>query len=227
MKITYYGHSCLFIEAEGHKVIIDPFLKGNPLCDVNPESIEVDAVLLTHAHDDHFGDTLQIAKQNDCPVVAIFELAMLCQQRGVSVQPMNTGGSCEVAGMKVKLTPAFHSSSLFDNGQYLYAGQPVGMIITAEGKTIYHAGDTALFSDMKLIGDLHTIDVAALPIGDHFTMGPDEAVIAAEWVKAKQVLPLHYNTFEPIQQDAQKFADKLKEKHITGHVLGIGNSIEI
>jgi L-ascorbate metabolism protein UlaG (beta-lactamase superfamily) len=227
MKITYYGHSCLLVEGNGKRVIIDPFLSGNPDSGIKPGEVQVDAVILTHAHDDHFGDSLDIAKNNQCPIIAVFELAMYCAQKGAEIHPMNPGGQFSFDGFTVKMTPAFHSSSIREGDTYLYAGQPVGIILTMDGKTLYHAGDTALFGDMKLIGDLHEIDAAALPIGDNFTMGPKEAVVAAHWVKAKNVIPIHYNTFPVIKQDPAKFVDELAKIEIRGHALNSRQSIEI
>ncbi|WP_128894027.1 metal-dependent hydrolase [Longirhabdus pacifica] len=227
MKITYLGHSCLLIEGSKKKVIIDPFISENSNCSVNYKDIEVDAVLLTHAHADHFGDSLHIAKQNDCPIFAVYELAAYCSSQGAKVVEMNVGGTFKEDGIFIRYTQAFHSSSLFVDGQFVYMGQPCGIVLEMDGKTLYHAGDTSLFSDMKMIGDLHPIDVAALPIGDVYTMGPEDALIAAEWLHAKQVIPVHYNTFPPITQDAGKFARDLKEKDITGLPLQIGDVMQI
>ncbi|GAA3404461.1 metal-dependent hydrolase [Paenibacillus hodogayensis] len=227
MNITYYGHSCLYVENGGTKVIIDPFLSGNPASGISPDEIEADAVLLTHAHDDHFGDSIEIAKRNDCPIVAVFELAMHCIRLGAKAHAMNIGGSYSFDGFRVKFTQAFHGSSLREGDQYLYAGQPAGILLTMGDKTIFHAGDTSLYSDMKLIGEMNPIALAALPIGDNFTMGPEEAVYAARWLCAKQVIPLHYNTFPPIRQDAGKFAAMLAEHDIACHVMSSKETITL
>lgn len=227
MKITYYGHSCLLVEHDGARVIIDPFLSGNPASGISPQDVKVDAVILTHAHDDHFGDTLLIAEQNDCPVIATFELATYCEQRGVRAHAMNTGGAHQFAQFAVKFTPAFHTSSLRVGDQFLYAGEPVGVILTMGETVLYHAGDTALFGDMKLIGERHDIDVAALPIGDNYTMGPDDALVAAQWVKAKHVIPIHYNTFPAIEQDAALFKQNVEKNGAICHPLANGESVTI
>lgn len=164
---------------------------------------------------------------NDAPIVAVFELAQICQQRGAKVHAMNIGGAYDFGGFRVKYTQAFHGSSVSDGDNFLYAGMPAGILLTMEGKTFYHAGDTSLFGDMKLIGMMHSIDVAALPIGDNFTMGPDEAAIAAQWVKAKTVIPIHYNTFPAIQQDPHQFADLLKTREIACEILESGESYTV
>lgn len=227
MKITYYGHSCLFVEGGGKRVIIDPFLSGNPASGIAPADIKADAVILSHGHDDHFGDSIEIAKANRCPIIATFELAMYCQQKGADVHAMNIGGAYQFDGFRLKMTLAFHGSSLREGDRYRYAGQPAGLLLTMDGKTLYHAGDTALFGDMKLIGEMNRIDVAALPIGDNFTMGPEDAAIAAQWVRTKHVIPIHYNTFPVIQQDTAHFSSLLQKAGITCHPLKSRESIEL
>ncbi len=182
MKVSYHGHSVVKIETNGKVILIDPFLTGNPKTDLKAEDVKVDAILLSHGHGDHVGDTVELAKKNNAVVVAPFELATFLSWQGVETHPMHIGGSHEFDFGKVKFTQAFHGSSYIDeeNKTITYTGMPAGILFTAEEKTVYHAGDTALFSDMKLIGELNDIDIAFLPIGDNFTMGPEDAVLATE-----------------------------------------------
>ncbi|WP_243291255.1 metal-dependent hydrolase [Bacillus sp. FJAT-47783] len=226
MKVSYHGHSVVQIETNGKKVIIDPFISGNETTDLNVEEVKVDVILLTHGHNDHVGDTVKIAKQNDALVVAPFELASYLGTKGINTHPMHIGGAHTFEFGKVKLTQAFHGSSFTDeDGQIIYTGMPSGILFTSEGKTVYHAGDTALFSDMKMIGERHDIDVAFLPIGDNFTMGPEDALAAAEWLHARKVVPIHYNTFPVIEQNPNEFVNELPEG--VGVALSAGQAIEL
>lgn len=230
MKVIYHGHSCVEVRAREASLIIDPFLRDNPASQTNPDDVRVDYILLTHGHGDHVGDAMEIAQKNDATVIATFELATYFGWKGVKSHPMNLGGSYTFEFGKVKLTYAFHSSALTldENQQIIYMGMPGGFVIECnEGQTLYHAGDTGLFSDLKLIGEQHDIDLAFLPIGDNLTMGPDDAVTAAEWTRSNRVVPIHYNTFPVIEQDADAFADRLKEKGIEGWVLQSGEETEI
>jgi L-ascorbate metabolism protein UlaG (beta-lactamase superfamily) len=226
MKATYYGHSVVLVETNGKKILFDPFITGNGQCHVSAEDIDADAIILTHGHNDHVGDTVPIAKRNDALVIGLAEMATYMGWQGLNTHPMSIGGAHEFDFGKVKFTQAFHGSSYTEdeNKRIVYLGMPAGVLLSAEGKTIYHAGDTGLFSDMKLIGERNSIDVAFLPIGDNFTMGPEDAALAAEWLKAKTVVPIHYNTFSVIEQNPQKFVDRLK---CDGKVLASGESIEI
>ncbi len=201
-KITYIGHSAVEIQSGGHAVLIDPFISQNPAAVHKPDDFKPNAILLTHGHTDHVGDTVPMAKKHKCPVIATFELASYCQSQGAPLTVgMNTGGVKEFEFGKVMFTPALHSSSI--DGKYM--GQACGIVFTSkEGKVIYHAGDTALFSDMALIGR-KGLDLALVPIGSHYTMDPEDAIEAVKLLKPKQVIPIHYNTFPPIQQDVAAF----------------------
>ncbi|MFS1512838.1 metal-dependent hydrolase [Chengkuizengella sp. SCS-71B] len=227
MKVTFYGHSCFLVEGNNKRILIDPFLKGNSQTSASPEDFNVDAIILSHGHEDHFGDCLQIASENQCPIIATYELAMYCQSQGAKVHPMHIGGAFQFEGFKVKLTQAFHGSSVNHGDHTIYTGMPAGILLTMNDHTFYHAGDTGLFGDMKIIGELNEIDVAALPIGDNFTMGPEDALIAAKWLQTNRVIPIHYNTFPIIEQDVDSFAQNLDEQGIKCHILNSGDNIEI
>lgn len=226
MKVTFHGHAVVMVEAGGKRILFDPFITGNGECDLNADDVRADVIILTHGHNDHVGDTVQIAKKNGAKVIAIAELATYLGWKGLDVHPMSIGGAYTFDFGKVKLTQAFHGSSYTEeeNQRIVYTGMPAGVLLFAEGKTIFHAGDTALFSDMKLIGERNDIDLAFLPIGDNFTMGPEDAAVAAEWLKAKTVVPIHYNTFPVIQQDPDQFVSLLKAN---GKALKAGESIEL
>ena len=226
MKVSYHGHSVVQIETNGKKIIIDPFITGNPLTDLKMGDVKVDVIIVTHGHGDHLGDTIELAKQNNSLVIANFELATYLSWKGLTTHGMSIGGAFEFDFGKVKLTPAIHGTGLVtENNEIIYLGMPAGILLMAEGKTIYHAGDTGLFSDLQLIGERHPIDLAFLPIGDNFTMGPEDAAIAARFLKAKRVVPIHYNTFPPIKQDPNKFVELLFGNQ--GLVLEPGEEIEI
>ncbi len=227
MKVSYHGHSVVKVEANSKTILFDPFITGNGLTDLNADDVKVDVILLTHGHNDHVGDTVDLALKNDALVVAPFELAEYLGWQGVKVHEMHIGGAHEFDFGTVKLTQAFHGSSYtdYETKTIVYTGMPSGILLTIEGKTLFHAGDTALFSDMKMIGELNDIDVAFLPIGDNFTMGPDDAVLAAKWLNASTVVPIHFNTFPVIEQDPRKFVSRLPEG--VGKVLEVGEAIEL
>lgn len=226
MKISYHGHSVVKIMTEGKTIMIDPFINGNSLTDLKVKDEKPDVILLTHAHNDHVGDTVELAQKNGAMVVAPVELANYLGSLGLDAVGMNLGGAKEFDFGTVKYTKAFHSSSYTtDDGDVIYGGMPAGILFKAEGKTVYHAGDTDLFGDMELIGKRNGIDVAFLPIGDFFTMGPEDAAYAAELLKAKMVVPIHYNTFPPIKQDPQEFKGMVKASEV--RIMKAGDSFEL
>ena len=224
MKITFLGQSGFHIETEGHSVLIDPFLTGNELAVNSPDEFSPSHIVLTHAHPDHYGDTEDIAKRSGATVVSSFEVVNYLGDKDIQGHPMNVGGSFDFAFGKVTYTPAWHSNSLPDG---TYAGMPSGLILEIEGKRIYHAGDTALFSDMKLV-TRGGVDLAMLPIGDNFTMGPADALEAVKLTQPKAVIPVHYNTFEVIQQDPDAFKASVESQTNSGcTVLSPGESLNL
>lgn len=226
VKISYHGHSVVKVETENHTILIDPFITGNELCDLDASTVEADVILLTHGHNDHVGDTVDIAKRNDALVVALNELAVYLGRQGLKTHPMNIGGKYDFDFGRVKFTHAFHGSSYEEeDGTFIYTGMPGGILLTIDDKTIYHVGDTSLFSDLKMIGEMNDIDLAFIPIGDNFTMGPEDALIAADWINADIVVPVHYNTFPPIKQDPDAFVEKLKTGE--GKAMRPGDVLEL
>lgn len=222
-KVIYHGHSFVELHFNGDIVYIDPFIEGNSLCDIKVNDAKCNFIILTHGHDDHFGSTLEIAKKNDATVIAMVELSDYVWTKDLKTHGMNIGGSYQFNFGRVKLTNALHSSSLQGG---VYTGNPAGIIITANGKNIYHAGDTGLFYDMKLIGEMNKIDYALLPIGDNFTMGVDDAVKAAEFLNADTIIPIHYNTFDVIKADANDFKRKIESIGKKCVVMNAGEVLE-
>ncbi|RCX17001.1 L-ascorbate metabolism protein UlaG (beta-lactamase superfamily) [Fontibacillus phaseoli] len=226
MKFTFLGHSSLFIDTGEYKLIVDPFLTGNPAAAVQADEIQADYVLLTHGHSDHIGDAEHIARATGATIVGIVELADFFESKGLKTIGMNLGGSFKFPFGKLTFTPALHSSSVQVDGTNVYLGVAAGILLDLDGFIVYHAGDTALFSDLKLIGNRRDIDLAFLPIGDYFTMGPEDALISAEWLHPKHVVPVHYNTFGLIAQDGEQFVEELKKIDIRGHALKPGESLD-
>lgn len=191
MKITFLGHATFLID----NLIIDPFIKGNPQATTNLDDIKCKIICVTHAHEDHLGDTIELAKKNNATIVAIHEIAVYAEKQGVKSVGMNFGGPVDVEGYNIQMVPAWHSSDM---------GTACGFLITKDGKTIYHAGDTGLFSDMKLIGE-EGIDVALLPIGGRYTMDIKQATKACKFLNPKTVIPMHYNSWDIIKADPKEF----------------------
>ncbi|WP_292407891.1 MULTISPECIES: metal-dependent hydrolase [unclassified Methanoculleus] len=217
MMLTWLGHAC-FSLAGSRTVLIDPFIPGGSL------PVEPDIVAVTHAHADHLGIAAQLRKKT----VAINEVAKYLAAKGVPAEPMNIGGSISVDGVRFTMTPALHSSWLEDEGMGFYGGAAAGFVITMDGTSVYHAGDTALFSDMQLIRDLYRPDVALLPVGGRFTMGPEEAMVAARYTGARLVIPMHYDTSPAIRQDLENFKRTIERTTaIRVRILSPGESIEI
>jgi len=205
--LTYYGHSTWALDTKGTTILIDPFFTGNPLAPVAAADMKPSFIILTHAHGDHYGDTVELAKRTGATLIANFEIANYAQKQGVAnAHPLHIGGGNAFPFGRVKLTVAFHGSSFPDG---TYGGMPAGVLIETDGKRVYNAGDTALFSDMRLIGE-GGLDVAILPIGDNFTMGPDDAVTAAKFLGATTVIPEHYNTWPIIKQDPEAFKRRVE-----------------
>ncbi|MCL5802399.1 MAG: metal-dependent hydrolase [Thermoplasmataceae archaeon] len=199
VSLKWLGHAAWLIKFREATVLIDPFLSGNPAAAVKQEDLKgIDFILITHTHSDHVGDAFTIAKREKSRIIGMFELYEMAAKEGVDsnqLSGMNKGNMVDFGKIKVALTHADHS------------GEECGVVVSADGKTIYHAGDTALFRDMKTIQELYRPDVALLPIGGYFTMGPVEAAKAVEWLKPKIAVPMHFNTFPPIKQDPDRFRD--------------------
>jgi len=223
--IKSLGHACFTVSDGAHSIIFDPYLKDNPEAVCGPEDVQVEAVLPSHGHSDHLGDTIEIATRLGCPVIAAFELCMYCARFGCEVAPLHIGGSRTFDFGTVKLTQATHGSAVITDDLIEYTGPAVGFLVTMGGATVYYAGDTGLFGDMRLIGDAG-IDVAVLPIGDCFTMGPADALLAVDMLRPALVIPTHYSAFDVIQQDAAAFAAEVERRGAKAVVLAPGQEIE-
>ena len=216
-RVRWLGHACLLVESDSRKILIDPFLTGNPAAAAKAEDVPADFILISHGHGDHVGDAVAIAKRTGATVIANYEIAGWLQKQGLTkVHGQQHGGSHAFPFGRVKLTLAFHGSALPDGS---YGGNPCGFLIsTNDGKKIYDAADTGLFGDMRLIGE-EGIDLAILPIGDNFTMGPDDALRAVKFIQPKKVLPIHYNTWDLIAQDAPAWAARVSKETKTQPVV--------
>jgi L-ascorbate metabolism protein UlaG (beta-lactamase superfamily) len=199
LSITWLGHATFVITTPGgRRIVTDPWLEGNPLCPPAWKRITAaDVILVTHGHSDHTGSVVPVARETQAPVVALHELARWFEGKGIQqVRGMGIGGTQVVAGLEITMTPAVHSSSVVENGVTVYVGEPAGFVVKMEdGHAFYFAGDTALFGDMRLIAEMHAPRTAFLPIGDHYTMGPEAAARACQLLGVQQVVPMHYGTF--------------------------------
>ncbi len=228
MKLTFLGHSAWLIEGS-KKVVIDPFITGNPQASVKVEDLyDVDYIVVTHGHGDHLGDTYEIARRSGATVVTNYEISLYLASKGIEkVHSMHIGGRYTFEdGVSFKLTPALHGSSIVDGKNIIYGGNPAGVIVFMDGKAVYHAGDTGLTMDMKLLAD-ELIDVALLPIGGNYTMDVKDAAKAASFIKPKLAVPMHYKTFPVIDADPEEFVKEAHRLGITAQVVAPGQSLEI
>jgi len=225
MKLRYFSHSAFQITTEvGTRILMDPFLDSNPTSPVKAADVEAEYIVLTHAHGDHLGDSFSIAKRSGSLFICVNELANYCKSKGYKAHNMHIGGGFDFDFGRVKFTIAHHGSMTPDN---TYAGEPAGVIIRIEGQNIYHTGDTGLFYDMKLIGELNKIDYMLLPIGDNFTMGIKDAVKAVELTSPRVTVPMHYNTFPVIKADPNEFKQKVEAIGIECKVMEYGEEISL
>ena len=218
MRVTFHGHATFLIETAHHRLLIDPFFTDNPVGVMSAAEVKCDFILLSHAHEDHTCDAEAIARANDATIIANFEIAEFYAAHGLKAHGMNPGGGFNFPFGRACLTPAIHTSSFNAGKTPLYMGTACGIVIEADGKRLYHAGDTALFSDMKLIGR-HGLDLALLPIGDNVTMGPVDALDALDFLQPRQAVPMHFNTWPEINQDASAFAGDAATRGHTVTVL--------
>ncbi len=224
VKIIYHGHACLELHAGEHRVQLDPFYDQNPIADVKSSQVNPQYILLSHAHFDHVDDAPRIAQRTGATIVANFEMSQYYARQGLQTVGMNIGGGMALPFGRATMTFAIHTSTFQDGTP---GGVPGGWLVNLGARNIYFAGDTALFGDMALLGRLWKIDLACLPIGDCYTMGPEHAAVAAEMLKARCVLPIHYNTFPLIKQDAAAFGRALRQKDIQPVLLKPGESFEL
>jgi L-ascorbate metabolism protein UlaG (beta-lactamase superfamily) len=230
IRITWLGHSTFRIDVDDQVVVVDPFLSGNPVCPDEHKTFDrVDTLLITHGHMDHFSDAVSLCLEHQPTVVCIFEIYQYLEAKGVTnFSPMNKGGTVEVNGLTVTMTHAFHSSTITEeDGSQIPAGEAAGFVVEfPNGYRVYHAGDTALFGDMALIGDLYQPDLAMLPIGDRFTMGPREAAKAIELIRPKAVLPIHHGTFDLLTGTPEQLRAEAADLDVEIIVLEPGQTLE-
>lgn len=215
MEIRWLGHSAFQINYENLKILIDPFISNNPVCPVTVEEVDADIICVTHGHADHFGDTMEIANRTGAVIVSNHEHSVYLAKQGFETMGMNIGGTVKTHNTKITMVNSTHSSDMDFIEEIGAGGSSCGYILHMEnGRKIYHSGDTGLFGDMKtVIGDIYKVDIALLPIGDRYTMGPFEASIAAEWINPEVLIPMHYNTFPVIEQDSEEFKEGIELKN--------------
>lgn len=225
VKLTWYGHAAIGLEIDDYHILVDPFLSDNPATTQDPKQLQTDFILLTHGHGDHIGDTEAIAKRTGATVIANFEISNWLERRGLKTHAQHIGGGYNHPFGYVKFTQALHGSCMPDGS---YGGNPAGFLITTnDGHKLYLAGDTGLFGDMRLIGE-EGIDLAVLPIGDNFTMGPDDALRAVKLIQPNCVIPIHYDTWDLIKQDKNAWAERVRqETQADVHVLKPGESFSL
>ena len=227
LKLRFLGHAAVLIRLKNTNLVIDPFITDNPSCTVELRDLpKIDYILVTHGHSDHLGDTVEIAKRDEATVIANFELCTHLSKKRVATHPMHIGGTFNFPFGTVKMTPAVHGSSLIDGDTLLYAGNPCGFLLNFEGKVIYHAGDTGLTKDMELLEE-EGVEVAFLPIGGNFVMDAWDALRAVKMIKPKKVVPIHFNTWDVIKADSEKFCEEVKK---IGHeclILNPGDTLEL
>ncbi|MBL7916827.1 MAG: metal-dependent hydrolase [Bacteroidia bacterium] len=225
MNITYYGHSCFSVEVNGKTLLFDPFISPNELAkNINVNNIKADYILISHGHEDHIADAVSIAKRTKAKVICNWEINVWLSKQGVeNIHPMNTGGKVKLDFGNVKCVAAQHSSSMPDG---TYGGNPMGFVVECSGTNFYYAGDTALSYEMKLIGDYRKINFAFLPIGDNFTMGVDNAIIACDFINCGDIIGMHYDTFGYIVIDKEEAKNKFQRAGRNLTLMNIGETIE-
>jgi L-ascorbate metabolism protein UlaG (beta-lactamase superfamily) len=232
MSLTWLGHATFkLVTREGRTVLIDPWVEGNPACPASQKTFDrLDVIAITHGHSDHMADAVTLAKKFQSTVVSIFEIHQILQQRGVTAtSPMSKGGSQQVHGLRFTMTHAIHSSSVEEGGRLIYAGEPCGYVITLEdGLRIYFAGDTGVHGDMAIVGELYRPEIAVLPIGDLYTMGPREAAYAARMIGARVIVPCHFGTFPALTGTPEALREHLAEFKVAAEVVALqpGQSLQ-
>lgn len=227
MRLTYFGHSAFLLDVPGARIVFDPWLAANPHGAVDPRSLRCDYVLCSHAHSDHMADALPLARAHGATIVAPYELAEYFAAQGAKTIDLMPGGAVSLGWGKIKMVPAVHSSALeLEQGENRSMGVACGFLVFAGGRVVYHAGDTALFGDMALIGR-HGLDLALVPMGDFYTMGPEDAVEALNLLRPKLAIPIHYNSHEKIRQDPQAFAARAGRAGHQVRVLAAGETVDL